>query len=547
MGQFPIPPTYPIDVRADPESGIVVERVGTALKLRLKGGGGGGGGEAEALKPPTATKLGGVLATAAVTGKYVRGVDPVTGGLILDTPEGTGPLAPPSQANNGGSNATTLPMPRLAKNIPRDQPLSPFWWIDPVREYGIRNRTDTADCFAALQSGLDAGEDIDLGPGKFCITDGLVMKRQAQVFKGRHHFTYPGSRFGASLDVDSRTYNVAGGKSPISPTYECSVSDFAIDFYQPTITNVSQLVQYPWAIDLRNASRAKVSRIRINRAWDGINGVVRTGQDVGGANTITDMEIGAFRYPFYFDAAGGDFLEIGRIRCWVFGMSDRADLINAYYGGTNIGATNPTGVFGQQDGLAVETLTMWKTKLVYNNLGSILHGVIANLNMDGGGSSLDVRGGNLSVANAVSLSDSPTGSVIVSGSTARCQIANLRLDAVGDFGIRALLEQSAGRLQIGNLQTTTTGSTRHVLQTGGDLQICQWQPQGVQNVARSRAMLEKSGGRLSLGDFRPEDIGTGSGNVIISTIDDFDTIQGHLVGWGIALPTTQNRAISNVK
>jgi hypothetical protein len=131
--------------------------------------------------------------------------------IVLHGPGSEGPVEGMSVAVSSASQVPApLPMPRLLKGIPRDKPLSPFWWIDPAREWGIRNGVDVADTRPMLQSALDAGEDLDLGSGgRFWLSDKLTYKRQCQQILGSRPFSFEFQyRYGASLCV-------ASGRDPL--------------------------------------------------------------------------------------------------------------------------------------------------------------------------------------------------------------------------------------------------------------------------------------------------------------------------------------------
>lgn len=455
-----------------------------------------------------------------------------------------GTVAIPTAANQTPSSTTaggaTYPRPRLAKTIPRDAPLSPFWWIDPIREWGIRNGTDRVNCRNEIQAGLDAGEDIDIGVGRYMINDALILKRQTQMLTGRNRYSPAGNPPGMSGSTFETTQDFnMGAQGIIIATHETRLEHFNVSYWQPAnVTSASQLKQYPWVWNILNAQRSKLRYLRCDKAWNGLWSDCVGAQSVGGSNTIENMEIGTFNCAYHSSQHAGDFMEWDNIRCWVFDFADRPDLLRVHYA-----ECDPYGYIGEQDGGTIGNITHWKTRFVYAN-PSHLTVNIANLNLDGGKSRLDMQAGNLQIANLNALSDAAESCVHVTGPQARLQVGNAFLESVISVpDPHALLKINDGACQIANLRTHSFGqtNTRHILSQGGRLQIGNHYPTGIMNVDHTAPIVEKqSPGRMSISNLHPEDKGTGSGSIYVNGTDEWEIVNASSIGWNFSAPNTQN-------
>ena len=444
----------------------------------------------------------------------------------------------------------SLPRPRIARTIPRDKPLSPFWFIDPQREYDIRNRMDTAlgraDCAPDLQNALSSGENIDLGDGRYCVTRTLALTRQGQVLRGNSRFAYRGGRFGASIAVSKGQAGVPdfdfAWPSVVQLTSESEVGDLCVEFYQPpNAAALSDIIQYPPAFDISYGSRCRLFDVRVERGWTGIYGdTIAGGERSGGAWRIRGAELGCFNTPFVLNDLGGDFLFMDEVHCWNFGMTESAGLTGIYM------ANQPTAFLLNQDGGSYGRIVMWKANLVCNNT-SQLPTHIGLLQLDNG-ARLQFAGGRWDVDNVLTQNDDLSiANVWISAGDV--QIGNGDFAHNGDSANPMLLVTGGSCAvsnpvfrQYANPNGGAYGSTPHaVVSAPANGPVCSLtlmapRHKGVAGVARTRPMIEQVGnGRLTVIGGRPDDAAGGSGLYIRTQTDDQHMVANNtFVGWGLS-------------
>ncbi|MBP2495311.1 hypothetical protein ABID82_002357 [Methylobacterium sp. PvP062] len=482
--------------------------------------------------------------------------------IVLHGPGSEGPVEGMSVAASSANQAPApLPMPRLLKGIPRDKPLSPFWWIDPAREWGIRNGVDVADTRPMLQSALDAGEDLDLGSGgRFWLSDKLTYKRQCQQILGSRPFSYEFQyRYGASLCVASGragypSFNL-GASSVVEQTHECSLSSVGISFWHPGSAQLGRaptrddLIRYPWAIDLTTSSRSRLTDVQVQRAWNGINGNSNATGKNGGAWNWRDLELGCFNEIYHIGCTGTDFVTIDNVRGWVFGIggTEFETIYNTY---------SPFATIEGVDGGAITRSTFWRSRLIYNNISNLgLH--LGDMFFDGGangGPNIDFVGGQATLSSLRINTDAQSIGMHVGGG--KPTIGVLSITGVGQktpANPLILVDGAAGVLQAAVTRMEAFNDNSHVpdnrcqtifaLCSAGEMNLGETRIGGISNVTRTQPVIwqKGSGGRLSVTNLRPDDAGTGSGTLLQIDADTQHNILGvQKTGWNVALPAIQN-------
>lgn len=453
-----------------------------------------------------------------------------------------------TSGDTASSPGLAYPLPGVIRDLFQVGPRDPFYALGRQRRWGIQNRVDRGDCLAGLQALLNDGEDIALGCGGFQLSDALVMKRQASTIFGLNRFGFEGGKYGSSLcasfgEPGVPSFNL-GALGVVVPTAECEVARVSFQFYQrpngagsgPSGSLLfKDIIQYPWAINMRDASRCRLSDIRVERGWDGVKGVA-TSSEAGGAYIINGLELGCFHNPFWFDAPAKDFYFIDRVSTWVFGIVYRTDL-------TELAYANPAiSILGTQDGGSFGRIVLWKNRLVLNSSSGLsVHGGLIDL--DGGGATVEFNGGDWNIDNILSLSDDDRVSAVTINA-GQVTIGNLDLKMIVDSP-KPMLKVNGGVVQVANpifkarpwpaghpLAGQATQQP-HALVSGGSLNLKGPRHVGVSNVVRSTPMIDQSGsGRLMVMAGMPEDRGTGSGAYIRTQTDERHVIANNqFVGW----------------
>jgi hypothetical protein len=465
-------------------------------------------------------------------------------------------------AQDAAQSPATLPMPRIAKSIPRDKPLSPFWWIDPAREWGIRNGLDVADTQPMLQSALNAGEDLDLGSGgRFYLSDKLSYKRQCQRILGSRPFSdlsFTPYRYGASLVVASGvagrpSFNLSAS-SVIQQTHECVLSGVGIFCVQPGSAQLgrapqrSDLIRYPWIVDQTQASRARLEDVQVGGAWNGINGNSNAVNGLGGAYNWRDLELGCYNEIYHIGCTGTDFVTIDNVRAWAFGISPELQTI--------YNASSPVAIIEGVDGGSMTRSTFWRSRLIYNNPSNLGFN-LGDLFFDGGSAqdaNLIMVGGNATISSLKCNYDTQAQGLHVIGAKVVCGL--ISMTSVGMKtpdnpmilvdGPAAVLQSAVTRLEAfyDNSHTANNNcQTVFAVCSAGEMNLGETRVSGINNVARTQPVIWQKGsaGRLSVTNLRPDDVGSGSGTLLQIDADNQHNILGvQKTGWAVALPSTQN-------
>lgn len=233
---------------------------------------------------------------------------------------------------------------------------------------GIRNGTNTTDLRPYLQAALNTGKRVHLAAGRWKICDKLnFFLNTGQVMFGdgvlQSVFDI-GSCFnlGATAVVDlgfgdsSGIYDIGWDFDQSAAAAVSVPAEGASGYATAVATARSNLVQYPWALDIRLATRAKIGRLRFNKAYKAIN----CQGNCGGLDADL-LEIGAFNTGIIEDGVF-DFIHHRAIHCWPFGMGPT---LSAVFYDTN----SYCAIFGKVDGLDVASISTFRQPILFNTNG----------------------------------------------------------------------------------------------------------------------------------------------------------------------------------
>jgi len=336
------------------------------------------------------------------------------------------------------------------------------------------------------------GKPIYWPPGLSKVVDEVILQNDQLLF---------GAGRTKSMFVVGADFNMAARGVLVMAAGEVGAQamDIGFQFYQANQGVRANCIQYPPAIYGVNTPRFLVDKIRIERAWDGIDA---TG-NAGGAR-IGFVEIDALNKGIMIDGSF-DFFHGGDWHFWVFGtLGAEYDLLRngVRYDGTVVGLE-----LGLCDGTSLGSICCWRANVVIlstartsppNIIKTVeLDGDLSRIIMSGGvvsigqvyttksgagvGKSIEVSAGTL-VINSLVSSEAHADNCLYTSGTGKIQVNGGQLQFVNGAAPMALA--SAGIIQLSNISMQTgvlAYATPHIQSTGtGVLQIrnCIWPQKG---------------------------------------------------------------------
>lgn len=254
---------------------------------------GGGTTPGYVLPKPTTTTLGGVLATAPQTNKFVRGIDPATGNLLFGEP---------ASGTTSAVYAGTVDITKAPYNA------------DP---------TGAVDATAAFNTAFaDATVKAVFGIGTFKVLGQIDIPSSKALLGVRRlsKFIIP-STFSTSAVGVVKFQALEDGPM---------IQEWDFEFDQADVP-FAQLKQYPPAIYARNSPRFVLDQVRIVRAWIGIDM-----QGNSGGAVLNGVEGSSFKQFCIIDGSF-DTVKIHHMHFWPFGCVSTPNHLNAYVRFGNIG------------------------------------------------------------------------------------------------------------------------------------------------------------------------------------------------------------------
>jgi len=166
----------------------------------------------------------------------------------------------------------------------------------------------TTDDTAAINKALSSGHTVYLPATTACY-----FTKAALVMSTRDQLMYGDGRTRSRICVSS---TFSGGVIKFtSGEPGPQLRDLGIIFTQPDSASRNSMLKYQPAIYAENTPRFKIQRLRISRAWDGID---MTGNS--GGVVIDDLEVSAFDKGIWVDGSM-DTVRLNQIHDWSFDLT----------------------------------------------------------------------------------------------------------------------------------------------------------------------------------------------------------------------------------
>jgi len=252
-----------------------------------------------------------------------------------------------------------------------------FGAVGDTKENSDRSFSIGTDCTQAFKNALAVGNDVFVPAGGYYVKGGLEVLFGCAL-KGE-------GRAISQLFIDASYLTSA--QSIVKLNHYSEIHDIGFVFYQPDTSSRSNLINYPWAIDFSGSNRVVIDRVRVNSAWNGLNGSGNTG-----GSYLGFIELGCLNNGLVLDGAL-DFFHGVKWHFWPFGLTQSSGLMSIWGDGVSSAL-----VVGAVDGFNVENIASFQQKFVFNtNAGAVIPYLIGNMQLDGDNSRLIVQGGVVAI------------------------------------------------------------------------------------------------------------------------------------------------------
>ncbi|UHC19529.1 hypothetical protein LRS73_28780 [Methylobacterium currus] len=395
-------------------------------------------------------------------------------------------------------------------------------FIPQALRAGVRDRTGTTDLAPYLRAAFATGRTVRIPAGRYPVCDGLTLASGQRAV---------GEGVTASVLWVGPCFNLAAPAVVAVAAGDSSGWDgIGIAFDQSAATSRATLRRYPWALDIRAATRVKIGSLRLSGAYDGI----RCDGNCGGLAAEL-LEIGAFNRGLLLDGPQ-DFTHIGVLHAWPFDFAASPALMAIYRDGATVAAE-----FGRVDGLDIRSLDTFGAAVVGNRNGnSGAARQIGMMQLDGDGATFSNAAGDWQIGLLSSTkSGHPTVPTIASaGGTVLIGSARLWGATRAPYLIvtGGSLAVSGGAFEQAADQPAAEVAGGTLVVTGTMLKPLV----GSAGPARSRPFLVQRGeGTLIATNNAALLPASGGGGPLVGIGTDHarNTVTGNVMaGWGIALP-----------
>ncbi len=299
-----------------------------------------------------------------------------------------------------------------------------------------------------------------------------------------------------------------------------TVEDLQLAFDQPDSADRGALIHYPPAIYASAQPRFRVRRLKIVRAWDGIN---MTGNS-GGA-LIEDLQMSAFGVGIDINGAL-DTVRVNDYHFWPFGLTSNQNKVFAQPGGGTMALRS-----ARMDDLRLSGFFNISALGIQLNAAADGHGTFGlatNVSFDTM-QGLEVNAGGLELSGCAFTSAGQPWLVQRAG--------HMDLSGCQFFGAGGI-EYSGGVLNIsGSHFNTGAVDKRSVTSSGSALMLTGNFFERTPGVAYTAPAIDVTAGRATIVSNRISDKGGGAGTFIRIADDDWHRVAFNApVGWAITTP-----------
>ena len=398
-------------------------------------------------------------------------------------------------------------------------------WADiiNIKDFGAVG-DGVADDTLAMQSALNTGKRVYIPTGTYRLSDQVSMYNTGQMVSGDGHsnsvFLIDNINYTFNLSATSVFIVASGEEAPI-------IRDIGMRFVQPVTSVRANLVNYPTAFMALNQPRFTIQDCKISGAMTGID---MRGND-GGAS-ILGLEMCCYNAGVLIDGSL-DTVRISRLQYWPFDIAGTANE-SIFFDSVNRGI-----VSGRCDDLKINSCLFINGGIqveLQTTVSGTTFGAITDTDFDTF-ASINMTGGNMSVvACYFTIGNAAYSPITVSGGYLR--VESCEFEAAVTVNNAMIRQSGSSYYQMTNCTFRNSGpGGGYFNMSAGTAMIsnCQFIVGANQNW--TNPLVAVAGGRMTFIGNRASDKGTGTGNLIAVTTDNWNSICNNLgVGWGFSYP-----------
>lgn len=435
-------------------------------------------------------------------------------------------------AENGGGGGRYERVPSLpADGLGIRDAAGGFWGLvgDTVtaRQAGATGNGTTDDT-GALNRAFASGRTVHIEAGIYSVRSTL---RTGAIYQ-----RILGDGRGRSVISVARTFPLAAPAVIKVEHQFVTIEELEVRFDQSSASSRATLVAYPPAIDISGQPRARLLRLRITEAYDGVLGL----NNPGGA-LLDDVECGSLNVGFRI-AGALDTVEMRNCRVWPYNFAGNPTLMSIFSDGQTIGFR-----IGRVDDLKMTNCTPFRARVIFEaSDGGIPFGTVHGLALDGTFSRVDMLDGDLAFSGLYCTSGLANDYAVLmtGGNLALSDFSfrfgdNANLPIVHVNGVSASCQVSNGIVELG---ASVEADAFRV--TSGQLAVKGVRFELGSTVTRTGACIRQLGGLLLASGNTCSRLSTGAGAFIgIATNGDHVVVANNSAGWRYDLPAATSAGL----
>ena len=392
-----------------------------------------------------------------------------------------------------------------------------------VKDFGAVGN-GVADDRAAIQAAIDTQKRVYFPEGTYRVGSAIGCYYQGQILygDGRNKTVILADNINYSFNLADTAVLVFTPGEP-GP----SLRDIGIQFVQPVTSNRASLVAYPPAIYAQNVPRFQILNCRITNGMTGID----MRQNSGGA-IIDGLEMSCYNYGVRIDGSL-DTVRITNMQYWPFDIVGTANE-NIFFDTTNRGV-----VSGRCDDLKITSCLFINGGIqleLQTTASGTTFGAVTDTDFDNT-ASISMSGGTMNmVACFCTIGNAAYSPITLTGGFLRTQSCEFSA-AVGVTNAM-ILQSGSSVMQMTNCVFRNSGTPGgYYSMTAGTTIINGCQFVTPANQTWTNPLIAVSGGRMTFVNNRSSDKGSGTGNFLTVSSDNWHMIANNLgVGWTYSYP-----------
>ncbi|UMY15621.1 hypothetical protein MMB17_12730 [Methylobacterium organophilum] len=413
-----------------------------------------------------------------------------------------------------------------------DGAVSAFDYMPIIVVDAIRAGTNTTDVTSFVNAALATGRNVFAPAGRYPLSGQLNYARNGQELFGESPYQGDDAAglFGTVFVISAAKGTSFGFDSYVKLRTRCRLDKVAFEFAQTAAAASglrSDLVVYPWAIDVSTAPGFYLGRVGLFRSYNGVKALGNCGG--GLVHHVID---GSFNIGLDMDGP----LHAVNVRfwdTWLYGSSPSTNLTAIFSDGNTI-----TCRFGRCDELMVDSIAGFRCRVVYNGQDRGIPALFGKVGADDSNARWEHNSGRAEIATFYGTTNSASDAKIrVSGGSVMFGAATVDSNASAHTG---LIVVTGGRCVVNSGESYSDRLSIAATVSGGTLEVHNFQFAGndTTNSITQPKVLQSGTGRLIMTGCQPADKGSSATGTFVKITTDGQHIvaANSFLSWALELP-----------